>query len=63
MISFSLLYIYLQHHLLFSACVQTFLYLNSERVRLRARQQEMVERVRCIWHLCSVKSVIPISSI
>lgn len=61
--SHSLLYIYLQHHLLFSACVQTFLYLNSERVRLRARQQEMVERIRCIWRLCSVKSVIPISSI
>lgn len=61
--SHSLLYIYLQHHPLLSACVQTFLYLNSEKVCLRARQQETVERVGCMCRLCSFKSVIPISSI
>lgn len=59
--SHSLLCIYLQHHPLFSACVQTFLYLNREFVYMQGNRKWSSGSDAC--RLCSFKSVIPISSI
>lgn len=61
--SHSLLYISLQPHPLFFCHANFLVSKQWERVFLSARQQEMVERIRCMYRLCAFQSAIPISSI